>query len=910
MKRILLILYIFLIHAQFILGSDASSVNAKQPWTRWWWLGSAVDSAGIKYELNALHNAGFGGVEITPLYGVKGEENRFLDYLSPAWVDMLTFTLGTAQDLGMGVDMNLGTGWPFGGPQITPDHAAQHLVIRKTTADSLLINLPEHLLAIMVSSQDRPKIYTEGLETVIKEYATQEITAIYYTGTGQMVKRAAPGAEGLVMDHLSHSAFQQYLARFDSSITLSNWNALRCQFNDSYEVYGADWTPDLFNSFYYSRGYDLRDHLDALAGIGDPEVIARIKSDYRETLSDMLLNNFTASWTKWAHDRNCLTRNQAHGSPANLLDLYATVDIPETEIYGPSGFPIPGLRTDPDFPSHQSTPPDPLMMKFASSAANVGGKTLASSESFTWLGEHFRTALSQCKPEIDQLFCAGINHLFFHGTCYSPQDADWPGWLFYASEQFGPVNTIWHDLPQMNKYITNCQDILQQSEPDNDILLYWPVYDVWHNSEGLMQQFMVHNLNEWLYPTDFYHIAGQLQKSGYTFDYISDRQIAQLEISGQDLTINRRKYRALIIPKTLHMPLATLQKLYNLANKGITVIFNEQYPSDVPGFLKYKERQKELEHLVKTGNQISGKTFHKSSNIMADLENLGIYRETLADSGLIFIRKTMNRLPVYFVSNLTAKPVDGWVPFALASKTVWLCKTLHDCPGKGHLMPINDHETRVYLQLEPGESTFLLFDFELNQEYNLYKPAGEAVSLNGPWNLEFTEGGPELPSPVTLKTLKSWTNINKKELSRFAGTGKYTLHFVKPEATASFWRLDLGKVYESARIRLNGKDVDILWALPFTTVIPATDLLDDNVLEIEVTNLAANRIIDMDKRKVYWKRFYDINFVDLNYHPFDASHWDLLPSGLVGPVKLEPLRLFFPDTTGNESERTEHGTNP
>ena len=67
-----------------------------------------------------------------------------------------------------------------------------------------------------------------------------------------------------------------------------------------------------------------------------------------------------------------------------------------------------------------------------------------------------------------------------------------------------------------------------------------------------------------------------------------------------------------------------------------------------------------------------------------------------------------------------------------------------------------------------------------------------------------------------------------------------------------------------------------------------------NTLAIEVTNTAANRIRDLDRRKVQWKNFYEINFVNIAYKPFDASTWDLQPSGLLGPVSLVPLTAFTP----------------
>ena len=148
----------------------------------------------------------------------------------------------------------------------------------------------------------------------------------------------------------------------------------------------ATWTPTLFQEFEKRRGYKLEEHL--------PELIAaevKTVADYRETLGDLLLENFTQQWTAWAHSHGATTRNQAHGSPANLIDLYAEVDIPECEGFGLSDFKIKGLRTDPGFTKPNYS--DISMLKYASSGAHIAGKKYTSSETFTWLTEHFRTSL-------------------------------------------------------------------------------------------------------------------------------------------------------------------------------------------------------------------------------------------------------------------------------------------------------------------------------------------------------------------------------------------------------------------------------------------------------------------------------------------------------------------------------------
>jgi hypothetical protein len=92
-----------------------STVESK-PWTRWWWPGNAVDRENISRELQEMAAAGIGGVEITSIYGVQGEEQRDIEYLSPEFSEILKFTVGEAKRLGMGADIPPGSGWRCGGP--------------------------------------------------------------------------------------------------------------------------------------------------------------------------------------------------------------------------------------------------------------------------------------------------------------------------------------------------------------------------------------------------------------------------------------------------------------------------------------------------------------------------------------------------------------------------------------------------------------------------------------------------------------------------------------------------------------------------------------------------------------------------------------------------------------------------
>lgn len=887
-----------------------------KPWTRWWWLGSAVDTPGLTLRMEEMAKAGIGGVEITPIYGTKGYEKKFIDFLSPEWMKMLSHTIHEGKRLNMGVDMNTGTGWPFGGPQITTADAASRYIIQtyQVTAGNSLsekIAVKDNkqkeialLESVMAYSDQGEKIeltnkLSDGSLNWTAPQGNWKIYALFGGKTLQKVKRAAPGGDGWVMDHYSATATNDYLNRFQKAFKASKSPILNTFFNDSYEVYGADWTPNLTKSFETTRGYRLTDYLPAFNGEGDADIVARVKSDYRETVSDLLLNNFTRNWTNWAHKMGSITRNQAHGSPGNLIDLYGTVDIPECESFGTTSFPIPGLRIDTR--EIKESDSDPMVQKFASSAAHIAGKKYASSETFTWLSEHFKTALSQCKPELDQLFTSGVNHIFFHGSPYSPKDAPWPGWKFYASVDFSSYNTIWKDMDAFTGYVARCQSFLQYGEPNNEILIYWPVYDVWNNSKGdNFFTFQIHSYTQWLKPTPFYALTQQLRAKGYDCDFISDHFIAQSKVVNGEIKTPGTTYKTLIVPSCQYMPAETMQNIVKLAMAGGRVIFLDQFPQDVPGLGHLDQRRAELKKLI-ASLQVSSFADNKvypigkgkliaGNNIETLLANCNLHQETLNANGLKYIRRKHADGYHYFITNLQATAVNQWITLGVPATSVVLFDPLTGTSGVTNIRKEND-KIEVFLQLKPGQSIIAksYTSRKLTEPtFPKYGSAEQTQEIKGKWSLKFTEGNPTIKETYHLDGLTSWTTLSDS-LKNFAGTGTYSIDFTLPAVKADEWLLDLGKVCESARVTLNGQKVATLWSIPFETQVGKFLKKGLNHLEIQVTNLPANRIADYDRRKVEWRIFYEINFVNVFYKPFDASGWKPMPSGLIGPVQLTPL---------------------
>jgi hypothetical protein len=788
-----------------------------------------VDKENLTALLEQYHGAGIGGVEICPIYGAKGYESRYIDYLSPKWMEMLAATTSEGKRLDLGVDLTTGTGWPFGGPEISPAEASTKVVIRKDAAG--------------------------------------KYTAVAQSGI-QKVKRAAPGGEGWVVDPFSTRALDVYLAAFDRAFANFSAPFPRAQFHDSFEYYGANWTPDFFEKFRQLRGYDLHEHLAELNGDGDGDAVARVKSDYRETLSDLHLAYITR-WSEWAHRHGGVSRNQAHGAPGNLIDLYAAADIPETEIF-----------KDPDV----SVLP---MLKFSSSAAHVTGKNLASSESFTWLGEHFQTSLADAKPAADLLFLSGVNHIFFHGIPYSPKDVAWPGWLFYAAVNFGPNGGLWHDLPAFTAYLARCQSILQSGKSDNDLLLYFPVYDYYSKPTGLALQFTTPGL--WMHGTSFYDTAVHLIDRGYSYDAVSDRILAGATVSHGRVMLGGNAYRAVVVPHCRLMPETTLAKLILLAKDGATIIVKDELPIDVPGLSDLSSRQAKFKNLL---TEASG--LHVGANPDALLDESRVPRESMVDAGLRFIRRSFDGGNHYFIANHSDHAIDIWATLTVpAASAALLDPRFEDRVGVAALRHDAEGKAQVRLQLAVNESVILrtFADRKVDGAAWRYSQSyGAPIVIGGEWKVHFTQGGPALPGDYTTSSLASWTTRDDAEAKRFAGTAQYAVEFDGPENREGRFRIELGKVCESARVRLNGRDLGTLWAAPFAVDIPAGLLQAHNMLTIEVTNLAANRIADLDRRGVNWKAFHEINFVNRDYKPFDASKWPLRDSGLIGPVQLVPLK--------------------
>jgi hypothetical protein len=965
-----------LLPVMLIFGAAAQSQLAwpsvtkeTRPWTRWWWMGSAVDKKDLTWNLEKYREAGLGGMELTPIYGVKGYESRFVNYLSPAWMGLFTFTLQEAKRLDLGLDMSTGTGWPFGGgPLIDSTYACKEMFWKTWTVrpGEGLADTVQYMQEPLLQTDGQPKPRIEQLaEPVFANKDMQALAlfqvrfrrmlplqtlmafsskggaldltsrvdavgrlawtapagegdwtlyAIFQGMHGKMVERAAPGAEGNVIDHFSSVALKKYLSRFDAAFAGAQGSAtgtvgtsgpggaisgLRCFFNDSYEVDDSrgqsNWTPRFFSEFRRLRGYDLREHLPALFGRDSLRAVERVRCDYRETISDLLLQQFTIPWRDWAHSKGGMIRNQAHGSPANILDLYAASDIPETEGAEITRF------------------------KFATSAAHVMGKRLVSSESVTWLDEHFLSSLSDVKKALDNYFLGGVNHIFYHGTAYTPQDDPWPGWLFYAAVHFTPNDPSWQNFKALNQYVTRVQSFLQQGTPDNEILLYYPLYDSWSDTgRTLLKHY--DRMEPEFRGTGFEECAEGMLKAGNSFDYISDKQLRGSHLGGLAVvTPGGTRYRGILLPDVRTISLDAFRNLLKMVEAGATVFVYKQLPSEVPGWYKWKEREDSLHRMLSkihfksldVGEGVEeayfGKgLFYRSDDMGALLRSDGVPGSLLVPDSLDFVSRNYRDGKVYFIRNKSGKKWAGMVGLFELFQSAAIFDPMTGIKGRAIIDVPNieiQHLSRkglpeIYLQLAPG-GTCIVRTFDHQQIagplFPYFRESGEAKPVEGSWKIRFEEGGPALPATADGAQPVFWNSLDGEEVKDFSGTASYTVHFARPVDKAAMWRLDLGDVKVTAQVYLNGNKIATLIGPHYTVNIADSALHRENTLEVRVSNLMVNRIEDMDRKGIAWKKFYNYNFPPHERANrganglFDASKWAPLDSGMAGPVTLTPL---------------------
>jgi hypothetical protein len=738
-------------------------------------------------------------------------------------------------------------------------------------------------------------------------------------GTGQTTRPAPQSGHGFECNKFDAASYRRHWENYQKKLLdkvvalggpLQPGRGVTTIHLDSWEMSSQNWTEDFHEEFQKRRGYDPRPFYPAWMGmvVGSKETTERFLWDMRKTSQELVLEEHAHAIRQLAHERGLLYSNEPYDmNPAGNIDLGSIADIPMCEFW--------------------NTPHDTEYSCIeAASIANTMGRKIVKAEAFTTNREAFVRTPANMKNQTDWALAMGVNGFMFH--TYQHQalgEKEKPGMTM------GPYGVHWHRnqtfwdfLGPYHEYLARCSHTLRQGEAVADILYLTP--------EGAPHIFEP--------PADALTEGSRLQgkgsrlrdKKGYSFDAVTPRILAMRAVveNGRIAFPGGTAYRVLVLPDVPTMTPAALAKIEELVKAGATVIGNP--PVKSPSLVDYPACDAAVAGLAGKmwgGTQVpAGVTridygkgaIHWGGELDATddiyptyaataklLAGLGLPEDFSSPSGkLRFLhRKTADR-DIYFVSNHSDEKVategvfriDGLQP-QLWDPVAGTTRALGDFQSKDGL-------TRVPLTFEPYQSFFVVFPHDSKDSKRPASQPGNfaaskpLVRLDGAWDVAFdpARGGPK---NITFDSLTDWTKRPEDGIRFYSGVATYRKSFdvpgLDPEKSGKTW-LDLGRVFDLCRVRLNGRDLGIVWTAPWRVDITEALRPTGNQLEIEVVNAWANRLIGDQKpgnkgvRKVSWpsgllggQEFPAGRYTFVTHNQFKAST-PLLPAGLIGPVSV------------------------
>jgi hypothetical protein len=874
---------------QNLQGTFQNPPADARPIMRWWWFGPAVTKPELQTELETMQKAGIGGVEIQPVYPLMLDDPakgiRNLKYLSPDFLDAVTFANQTAQSLGMRVDITLGSGWPYGGPKTTIALAAGRLKVISLPVTGASIAPPKleegesFIAAFLVNGS--PKSFDASSAKQIDPAATtiptsaSAQTALYFLSshTRQAVKRAAFGAEGFVLDHFSRAAIDEHIADVATPLIHAfGDHPPYSVFSDSLEVYGSDWTPNLPAEFQKRRGYDLIPHLPELLAGGTPQADA-IRHDWGLTLSDLIRENYLTPLTEFAEAHHTRFRSQTYGVPAVTLADESIPNLPEGE--GPQWRQFSFTR-------------------WASSASHLYGRNVTSAETWTWLhSPAFRATPLDMKAEADRMFLLGVNQIVGHGYPYSPPAAGEPGWSLYAAAVFNSHNPWFPLMPDIDAYLQRISWLLRQGKPANDVAILLPEDDA-QSAFTPGHVSVTDEMKRLITP----QLMSTILDAGYNIDYIDAATINKFD------TI---PYPILILPAVQRIPLETYKKIEKYAATG-KLIAIRSLPSLAPGL----KQQQDSQQIAALSNQLFTTSNHHGVFIHSITDLPQILHQALPPDiaatgqteGFGFLHRRLSDTDIYFVANTSNQPIEGAIQFRSTFSHVesW-------SPDTGALLVTssNSSEHPIALKLASYESRVFVLtnksDLAQTAEAPHTNRERQLADLSTDWQIQFP---PTEPHP--LPSLTSWTDLPSQQY--FSGEATYTRSFTldhnidsvlsqggrilidfgvgtpipdnrPPNASGMHALLD-PPIREAAIVEINGHRAASLWHPPYRIDVTALIHPGQNQIQVHVFNTAINELAGQPSRDYtalnakYGKRF----------DPQDMDNLKPIPSGLFGPIHL------------------------
>jgi hypothetical protein len=788
--------------------------------------------------MRTMKEGGIGGFEVQPVYPLTLDDPQAglknLPYLSPEFLDALTFTGQKARELGMRMDLTLCSGWPYGGPHIPITQAAGRLRVDRVpvAANATEVKAPrivegEKLMAVFVGSGQKylPIADISG-DPVRMPADSAGRTALFFVSsrTRMMVKRPAVGAEGFVLDHYDRSAIDAHLKTVgDKLMGALARTPPYAVFSDSLEVERSDWTPNFLAEFQKRRGYDLTPYLPALAGINIGAKAVDIRHDWGQTLTELANENYLTPIREWAKRHGTLFRSQTYGTPPVSLSSNALVDLPEGE---------------------GSQWRHPSSTRWASSASHLYNRPVTSSETWTWLHSPvFRATPLDMKAEADLHFLEGINQLIGHGWPYSPPLAGEPGWRFYAAAVFNNHNPWWMAMPDIALYLQRISFLLRQGQPANDVAVYVPTDDIYaHFTLGN------DSINKALDGALGPDIIPAILDAGFNFDLIDDGAIAHGGIP----------HRILVMPRLERMPAETRAKIAAYKSKGGIVI--------------------ESSELSKLKTALPPD--------VATAPEIGVVHRKLPFAEVYFLANTVNHAvrtnATFRVSGL--EPA-WWDPYTgrIAGAGLGNQVQLDLAPYESRVIVFS--KQRELIDLVPATAAPAAVDISANWKVTFAgSSSAESMEQLKSWTAEdrtkFFSGKATYEKSVSIPQamLRSghplYLNFGDGEpvtgVERRSGSGMRAM-FESP-------------VREAAQVFVNNKLAGMVWHAPYELNVTALLHSGDNNIRIVVANLALNELAKgpLPDYKALNARYGE------RFQAQDLQNLQPLTAGLLGPVRIIP----------------------
>jgi hypothetical protein len=739
-----------------------------------------------------------------------------------------------------------------------------------------------------------------------------------HTSTGANTRPAPRPGLGLECDKLDTAAlnshFENYVVALLREIGRRNpypgpgWTFLHI---DSWEMGSQNWTGAFRSEFERRCGYDLLPYLPAVTGriVESHEITERFLWDLRQTVNELVLENHAQ------HLKDLAYRNGFHLSiepydmtPCADMSLGSIADVPMCEFW------LYGFNTY-------------YSVLEATSIAHTIGKTVVAAEAFTSLEEEaWKAYPGSMKALGDWAFSAGVNRIVFHRHQHQPWRNVKPGMTMGPfGVHWERTQTWWDMVPAYHRYLSRCQFVLRQGLPVADVC-----YLV---AEGAPHVFQPPSSAVRNSPPD---------RLGYNFDGCApDVFVKRMSVSEGILNLpDGMSYRVLVLPEQRWMTLPLLRKVRQLVADGATIIGPP--PRKSPGLADYPRCDEELMRMSadlwgeSDGRNITEHRFGKGRVIWVDttktrldadsleeqygdfatvtavLAGMGVEPDFESEIPLRYTHRRDRETDIYFLANPSDRPISTKCVFRVTRKRAerWDPVTGGVCG-----LDVSKAEKRrslLNLDFEPHQSCFVIFSNSngVECERNTGGVAAKSVVvLDGPWTVRFDPkwGGPK---KTTFSQLDDWSRRPETGIKYYSGIATYMKLFdaspgiggkVKPGR--HFW-LDLGTVHNMARVRLNGKDLGVVWCDPWKVDVSAALRAKGNKLEIQVANLWPNRLIgdeQLPEDCKYGKGGYLAGwpewFVQGRSRPeagrYTFTTWKhytkdspLLPSGLLGPVKV------------------------